>query len=301
MEIISVCITTFKRQSLLKKCIISLLTQNTPPGYLLEIIIVDNDRNASARQVVQKIMQKYKKANIKYFVEPEKNISLARNKCVENASGKFLLFIDDDEYADIFLIQNFIKCFKNFNADGIFGAVISYYDENVPPWVIKGEFFDRIIQETGDKPKFLRTGNCFIKKQLLQQFEGPFDPQYGLTGGEDINLFSKLQQKGANFIFCAEAIVYDFVPKDRACLNWLIKRTYRTGLTFTSNRIKNSRYKMFSFIWQILKSTTYLFISSLLTVLNLFPKEKRIFWFLKIISNVGHIAGALGFKYYEYR
>lgn len=231
----------------------------------------------------------------------KKNISLARNKCVENASGKYLLFIDDDEYADIFLIQNFIKCFKNFNADGIFGTVISYYDENVPPWVIKGKFFDRIIQETGEKPKFLRTGNCFIKKQLLQQFEGPFDPQYGLTGGEDINLFSKLQQKGANFIFCAEAIVYDFVPKDRACLNWLIKRTYRTGLTFTSNRIKNSKYKIFSFIWQILKSTTYLFISSLLTVLNLFPKEKRIFWFLKIISNVGHIAGALGFKYYEYR
>lgn len=72
MEIISVCITTFKRQSLLKKCIISLLMQNTPPGYLLEIIIVDNDKNASARQVVQKIMQKYKNTYIKYFVEPEK-------------------------------------------------------------------------------------------------------------------------------------------------------------------------------------------------------------------------------------
>lgn len=300
MRVITACINTYKRPTLLKKNLLSLIKQTLPTGLVIKIIIVDNDVNKSAFNIVQEVINSNRDVCIKYLSEPEKNISLARNKAVKEADGDFILFIDDDGYADMNLLSEYNKNIEIYKPDGLFGNVIPYFDDGVPDWIKKGKFFHRAVQRTGEKTKYTRTGNCIIKTDLLKSIEGPFDPEYGLTGGEDINLFSKLQQNGANFIFCAEAIVYDFVPKDRACLSWLIKRTYRTGLTYTRNRIKNSRYKIFSFIWQILKSTTYLFISTLLTILSLYPKEKRIFWFFKIISNVGHIAGALGLKYYEY-
>ena len=38
--------------------------------------------------------------NIDYFVEPERNISLARNRSVRASKGDLIAFIDDDEFPD---------------------------------------------------------------------------------------------------------------------------------------------------------------------------------------------------------
>lgn len=295
---ISACINTYKRPLLLKKCIQSLLNQKNDNLFKLEIIIVDNDIDKSAMYIIQ---NEFNSCNIFYLNEPQKNISLARNKAVANSSGEFILFIDDDGYADECLLDTYLNCYKNYQADGIFGTVLPYYDEGVPEWIKKGNFFSRTIQKTGEKTNFTRTTNCFIKASLIKIFEQPFDPKLGLTGGEDVDLFSRLEKNGANFIFCAEAIVYDFVPRERANLSYLQKRTYRTGISYTQRNFINSKHKIYFFINEIIKRILYIIISFALTILFSLKKEKRIYWYLKIISNIGHIAGILGFKYVEYK
>ncbi len=190
----SICINTYKRPFLLKKLLDSINDQVVDGDIQIEIIVVDNDPEKQAESIVTQTAN-YLKYPICYFTQPIKNISLTRNVAVKHATGEFILFIDDDGYADKLWVKNMLNCSMKYNADAVFGRVIPYFDEETPEWIKKGGFFERDCPPTGQSPEFTRTGNCLIKADLLKSVDGPFDPEYGLTGGSDTHLFTSLLKK----------------------------------------------------------------------------------------------------------
>ena len=218
--ICSVCIATYKRSQLLRKLLDSILSQNLPDNIELQVVIVDNDVKKTAEHIVREYKNR---ANIsfEYFVQPEKNISLTRNVAVNKSKGEYLLFIDDDEEADKNWVASYIAALNKYHADGVFGPVFPSFHNRTPAWIREGDFFSRPNPPTGTKVFFARTGNCIIKTELIKSEPGPFDPLYGITGGEDSHLFARLKNKGANFISCKEAIVFEFIPPERTTVKWL--------------------------------------------------------------------------------
>ena len=94
---ICVCICTYKRLKYLIRLLRGLEKQKTEDLFDYSIVVVDNDRAESAKQTVETYTEQ-SKISINYFVQSKQNIALARNKAVENSSGDFLAFIDDDEF-----------------------------------------------------------------------------------------------------------------------------------------------------------------------------------------------------------
>jgi len=94
---ISVCICTFKRPLLLERLLKKLEEQTTEDLFNYSIVVVDNDSYQSGESVVT-FFKKNTKVNIDYYHEPERSISLARNKSVKKAKGNLIAFIDDDEF-----------------------------------------------------------------------------------------------------------------------------------------------------------------------------------------------------------
>ena len=91
---VSICVCTFHRQELLKQLLEALKLQAS--RYDFEIIVVDNDKLGSAKEVVESFAKGVKQ-QVTYLIESEQNISLARNKAVAAANGELIAFIDDDE------------------------------------------------------------------------------------------------------------------------------------------------------------------------------------------------------------
>src|SRR5438105_6517932 len=118
--ICSVCIAAYKRPDLLENLLTSLVNQVLPEDVTLEIIVVDNDPEESARGVVQKFSDTAR-ARFLYCRQPIKNISLTRNLAVANATGAYLLFIDDDETACREWVARLLRALREFDADGVFG------------------------------------------------------------------------------------------------------------------------------------------------------------------------------------
>jgi succinoglycan biosynthesis protein ExoM len=137
-----------------------------------------------------------------------------------------------------------MKSLKEFKADAVFGAVIPYYENGIPVWIKEGGYFTKPIQRTGDKPDMLYTTNCMVKSELIKAMKEPFNPECGLTGGEDGLLFGSLERNGAKFVFCAEAVVHDLVPLSRGTLKYLCQRAFRRGITFSRHGIILSRNKI---------------------------------------------------------
>src|SRR3990170_6642495 len=115
---ICLCICTYKRPELLRGLLSKLREQETEGHFEYSIVIVDNDSSESARQTVESSARQ-SKISIGYYVEPEQNIALARNKSLENATGDFIGIIDDDELPNKDWLVCLFKAYKAYNADGV--------------------------------------------------------------------------------------------------------------------------------------------------------------------------------------
>ena len=104
----SINIATYKRPDFLRQLIKSLLKQKGIENINLEIIVVDNDVNQSAISIVSEFSNQ-SNVSISYYNQPEQNISLTRNMGLDNASGKYIAIIDDDETADSYWIINLLN------------------------------------------------------------------------------------------------------------------------------------------------------------------------------------------------
>lgn len=299
--VLSICIATYKRPNLLEKLLESLINQELLENIELEIIIVDNSPQREAEKIVKRFNSIYPNL-LHYKTQNEKNISLTRNVAVNMSNGEFILFIDDDEYADSKWIHNLLKTVINYKADAVFGKVVSYFDDDTPAWIKKSYIYNRPAPQTGTIAKATRTGNCIVKTSLLKSIPGPFDIKYGITGGSDTYLFQSLALKGTKYINCREAVTFEFVPKARATKDWLYRRAFRGGNDYTRHAIElaKSNSKFLIYLRHGIIGSLYFIISFVLAIL-LFPiKIWSMHWRLKMRANFGKLAAVVGYIPKEY-
>src|SRR5687767_8794563 len=97
---ISICVCTYRRPELLQRLLNEIQLLRTNALFTYSVVVVDNDDRQSAREVVNRVNATSKVAII-YDVEPERSISLARNRSVRLADGDLIAFIDDDEFPEV--------------------------------------------------------------------------------------------------------------------------------------------------------------------------------------------------------
>lgn len=238
---VSVCICTFRRPTLLKKLLVELERQQTESCITFSAVVVDNDAGESARPVVADFVAA-SGMEVIYCVEPMQNIAVARNRAVENAKGNFVAFIDDDEFpvAD-WLLLLWRTCEEHRSA-GVLGPVKPHFEEPPPRWIVKGGFCDRPAYPSGTVLTWnqCRTGNVIFRREILDGLSEPFRSEFG-NGGEDVDFFMRMAQKGLVFRWCNEAVAYESVPAARLQRRYMLKRALlrgKNGLKIRTNRAR---------------------------------------------------------------
>jgi succinoglycan biosynthesis protein ExoM len=228
-ELISVCICTFKRPRLLSDLLKKLSSQETAGLFALSAVIVDNDVLRSAEAIVTSLAGR-SSFSIAYHAEPIQNISLARNRAVQNAGGDYLAFIDDDEIPHDRWLLGLYETLRRYHADGVLGPVLPVFQVPPPKWVLTGKLFERPRYRTGDRIPWRmgRTGNVLYQKGVFSETGELFDPKFG-SGGEDLDLSRRIVQKGCVLRWCDEAPVYETIPPARWKRATLLKRALLRG------------------------------------------------------------------------
>lgn len=297
----SVCIASYKRPELLRKLIQSLFVQQGLENFNLEIIIVDNDVDKTAKPIVDEFAPK-KDITVSYFNQPIKNISLTRNMGLENSNGDYIAIIDDDETADEFWIYNLIKSLNDYSAGVVFGYVIPVFYEDAPDWLKQREIFFKPVPETGSKPYFYYTTNCMIRSSVIKENNIYFDPGHGLTGGEDGVFFRALSEKfKIKFITSREAKSYEFVPKERMKLKYIFSRYLQIGILYAKLK-KGDKNNLFFFKWiALFLKFIIAFLVYFVKSLILFPyKKKWIFSYISLCASIGKISGMFNLTHQHY-
>jgi succinoglycan biosynthesis protein ExoM len=225
---ISVCICTYKRPHLLKRLLEKLETQKTDGLFAYSVVVADNDESESAKSIVKEFLEK-SPIRVCYCVEPRQNIALTRNKAIENASGDFIAFIDDDELPTNRWLVTLYRVCEEYGVDGVLGPVKPCFDEGAPKWVRRGNFYKRPVYPTGlalDWRKG-RTGNVLLKREIFANGNPPFRSEF--RAGEDQDFFRRMVDRGYRFIWCSEASVYESVPALRWKRTVMLRRALLRG------------------------------------------------------------------------
>jgi glycosyltransferase involved in cell wall biosynthesis len=105
----SIIIPTYNRADLITRTIKSILTQTF---FNYEIIIVDDGSTDNSKEVIAS----FSNSSIKYFKTENCGVAHARNYGIQNASGKYIGFLDSDDLMEINHLQtayDFINSNKN--------------------------------------------------------------------------------------------------------------------------------------------------------------------------------------------
>lgn len=296
--LVEICIATYKRPALLRELLESLEEQQVEPDVEFRIIVVDNDKKCSARDVVDEFKNKVSTSVI-YDVEPVQNIALVRNRALSHIGGEYIAFIDDDETADEKWLQNLINSSIKYCADAVFGPVLPVFSKAPPRWILEGHFFDRERFPDGTKRTIGATNNTLISTKVFKKSGLMFNPEFGLTGGSDTDFFSRFYQYGAKLVWCDSGVVYEKVGIERMSTAWLVKRAFRGGQTYARIFVRSRPFGR-KLMW-CLQKVFYLSIWSMcLPFAWCYGRHLGVFVLQKITGQIGQLLGNTKYQYHEY-
>jgi len=283
---ISVCICTYKRPAMLKRLLEELEKQETDGAFTYSIVVVDNDREASASQMVGEFASQSNMA-VTYEIEPRQNIPLARNRAVNIAEGNFIAFIDDDELPIQRWLLTLLTTCVQYGVDGVLGPVKPQFDEEPPRWIVKGKFYERARYPTGfviDRQKG-RTGNVLLKKEIFSGLHEPFRPEF--RTGEDQDFFGRMIEQGRTFIWCNEAIAYEIVPPLRWKRTFMLRRAMLRGTV----AVLYEKFGLFDLVKSMIAVSLYTVILPFAAVLG---QHRLMSVAEKLFHHLGAIVAFLG-------
>ena len=287
MTHISVCVCTYHRPVLLRRLLEGLRAQETRGRFDLSVVVVDNDPGRSGESTVRSAAGA-KGLVLSYDVEPVRNISLARNRSIENATGDLIALIDDDEIPPPDWLALLFEALRSHPASGVFGPVRPRFDSPPPKWTIEGKLFDRPEHPTGFIMPWqeCRSGNVLFKRDILRSQDPVFDPKFG-SGASDQDLFRRLIAEGHRFIWCNEAYVEEVVSPNRWKRSFMLHRALLRGRT--------TLLHSGSHLGSILKSLVAVPVYALaLPVLQLLGHHYFMRYLVNLFDHLGRILTLLG-------
>lgn len=128
MDLVTVIIPTYKRSDKIERAIKSAINQTYKNIEI--IVIVDNADFPEERRKTKKIVSKYE--NIK-FIENEENLggALTRNVGIDNAQGKYIAFLDDDDEFISNKIERQMELMKQKEKDCIKVGMVYCYKNGI--------------------------------------------------------------------------------------------------------------------------------------------------------------------------
>jgi glycosyltransferase involved in cell wall biosynthesis len=297
-----IAVLTYKRPERLKALLPLLIQQAAGSPMPASVLVVDNDPEATASSVVQSLASD----TVKYVSEPEPGIAAARSRALLEAQGaRVLAFIDDDESPCANWLGSLLETYHRTGAAAVVGPVVSEFEVKPEEWITSGGFFRRRRVPTGTEMTVAYTGNLLLDLEQVARLGVDFHPRFGLTGGEDTLFTRQIVRRGGKIVYCNEAVVTDFVPRDRSTRKWVLQRAFRSGNTWSqvSLELAGGGYGRLEDSCRLLGAGCIRVLGGPLrftfgvATRSVADKAKGLRTFAR---GAGMITGALGYSYQEY-
>ncbi len=159
---ISVIVPIYNAEKYLNKCVDSLINQTKKE---LEFILV----NDGSTDKTEEIIKSYKDSRIKYFKNKNQGIGKTRNFGIEKATGKYIMFLDSDDYLKNNACEILYKRVEKTDADLAICDFYKIYDSGVEEKIKLLSFKPTTLRKTPSLVNEINLApwNKLYKKELI--------------------------------------------------------------------------------------------------------------------------------------
>lgn len=213
----SFIIPVYNAEKTLSYCLDSILNQTDQD---FEIILVNDGSVDKSQEIIERYKKKYPN-KIKAYTQKNSGIATTRNNGIKYSSGKYLFFIDNDDYIDPNYVETFVNEIEERKCDVVIGGYRRVTEEG------KILYLKQPIDSPWSKYMFITPWGRVYRKDALVKNNISF---LNLNIGEDVGL-----NINANLKLKVETIPY-------TGYNWVDKKTS------TSNTLHKGMKKNVDFI-----------------------------------------------------
>ncbi len=241
---ITVAICTYRRTEVLRDALESLAAADGPGGgERWEVLVVDNACDPDVEAIV---MSFDGRLPIRYAKEQRTGIAKARNRAVEEARGRVVLFADDDVTFDRRWLARMSAAIREHSECRFWGGrIVPKWDCPQPTWFDMERcpmLGDSIVRyDLGEQPRAWVGGkdppfyscSLAIDRATIREM-GMFDESMGHVGkrrgtGEDSWMVMSIAGAGGKGWYAGDAVLEHPVPADRVSKGYARRFAWRQG------------------------------------------------------------------------
>lgn len=253
---LSIVIATYNRATLLLDALKSVIRQSAP-AQEWECVVVNNNSSDSTSERFAEFASGHPEYNLRIVDEPNQGLSYARNRGIRESVGEYIAIIDDDEHIAEDFVAAYIRLFDDVpEAVAAGGPIVARYPTGRPRWmscyterpIANTMYFGEEVREF-PKGRVPGGGNMALRRSAIRRY-GVFDTSLGysgesLIGGEECDLFERLQIADAKYYYVPTAVMYHIIPREKLTKEYFARLSYNVGVS------QLRRARLYRRVWRV--------------------------------------------------
>lgn len=271
---LSIIIPIYNGEKTINKCLDSIINQNLND---IEIILVNDGSNDNTEKICNEYKKKYN--YIKLINQKNSGVSAARNKGLEKSVGKYITFVDSDDFISNYYHKNMIHHMEEKESDIIISGMnkviidlngnISKDKHVVNPMDLNKEEFCKLFFELNKNNMLMGPCNKLYKSEIAKKIR-----------------FDEERISAEDYIYNLNYYIY--------CNKVSIVEEYGYNYVKNNNSITNTLDNKYSEIYEINNSleyrelTTNLYLQNGISKdkINEYYKSRDYIWFYYMVMNI---------------
>jgi hypothetical protein len=225
--------------------------QELPRSWRLELLIVDNDDELSAKPVADDF-RTTSRLTTRYVVEPRKGVGNARNRALAEAgTPEALVFFDDDQAPVKGWLGAFLSCHESDPSAVWVGPVEPALPDDLPDWASDGWPWRREPRRDGAALQIAGDGNLLLPSVVLDNPQCIYAPHFGAGMGQDAELTYRLTKSQIRIRFCAAALGIETMSEDRLNARWVLDRAKSSSEAWGKVLLSHGRRERFRLLMSL--------------------------------------------------
>lgn len=169
----SVLMPIYNVEEYLNDAIDSLINQTIGFEDSIELVIVDDGSPDNSKDIALKYQEKYPN-NIKIFSKSNGGQASAFNFGLNHLHGKYISFMDSDDYVSLNTFQEVYEFFEEHNEEiDLVSIPIMFFERRTGPHILNYKFKSTRVIDLVDEPEnsHLSLASSFIRKEALEGIE----------------------------------------------------------------------------------------------------------------------------------
>ncbi len=234
---LSVVIPTYNGAERLPTVLSYLRDQVIPNNLQWEVIIVDNNSQDETAAIALQAQSSWRSdVPLRYVFEPQQGLAFARQCGVDQATGTFVGFLDDDNWPDPGWVAAAVQFGQEHPQVGAYGGKTEAAFEQPPKIPIKPISKFLALQNYGSEPyrlhperQILPAGAGLVVRRSAWLAYIPRTLVRISQGGDDYEISLRLAKHGWEIYYTPAMQIQHYIPAARLERDYLLPLTYRYG------------------------------------------------------------------------